>query len=96
MNFYPLNDCVIVVRDEKETKTASGILLIDNAEDTNIGKIIAVGLGKKIKNGSRLSPFVKIGDRVLFEKHAGQTIQIDRVNYLMMREDSILAIIENE
>jgi chaperonin GroES len=94
-NFRPLHDRVIVKRLESETKTASGILLPDAvAEKPEQGEILAVGNGKVLENGSVRALEVKVGDRVLFGKYAGQTFKDSGVELLVMREEDILAIVQ--
>jgi len=91
----PLQDRVIVKRIEAEEKTASGIIIPDTAkEKPQEGEIIAVGPGKVLDNGTKVELSVKPGDRVLFSKYAGTDVKIDGNEYLIMREDDILGIIE--
>jgi len=91
----PLQDRVIVKRIEAEEKTASGIIIPDTAkEKPQEGEIIAVGPGKVLDNGTKVELSVKPGDRVLFSKYAGTDVKIDGKEYLIMREDDILGIIE--
>jgi chaperonin GroES len=91
----PLQDRVIVKRIEAEEKTASGIIIPDTAkEKPQEGEVIAVGPGKVLDNGTKLELSVKPGDRVLFSKYAGTDVKIDGKEYLIMREDDILGIIE--
>jgi chaperonin GroES len=95
MKIRPLHDRVIVERLEEETKTASGIIIPDTAkEKPQQGKIIAVGKGKVTEDGKLLSMDVKVGDRVLFGKYSGTDIKIEGKEYLMMREDDILGVID--
>ncbi len=91
----PLHDRVLVQRVEAEEKTASGIIIPDSAkEKPQEGKVIAVGPGKVLDNGSKLELTVKAGDKVLFSKYAGTEISLDGEDYLIMREDDILGIIQ--
>lgn len=91
----PLQDRVIVKRFESEEKTASGLFLPDTAkEKPQEGEVIAVGEGKFLDNGSRLTPTVKAGDKILFGKYAGTEVKLDGEEYLIMREDDILGIIK--
>ncbi len=92
----PLNDRVIVKRlDSEEQKSAGGIIIPDTAkEKPQEGKIIAVGPGKRDDDGKRMKPDLKEGDRVLFGKYAGSEVKIDGVEYLIMREDDILGVLE--
>ena len=95
MKIKPLHDRVIVKRIEEEEKTKGGIIIPDTAkEKPSEGKIIAVGNGKILEDGSRQSLEVKEGDKVLFGKYAGTEIKIDGTEHLIMREDDIIAIVE--
>jgi chaperonin GroES len=95
MNLRPLHDRVIVKRLENETKTASGIVIPDNAaEKPDQGEVIAVGPGKRDDKGALLAPSVKVGDRVLFGKYSGQTVKVDGDELLVMKEDDLFAVVE--
>ncbi|MBA4392200.1 MAG: co-chaperone GroES [Desulfobacca sp.] len=95
MKIRPLHDRVIVQRIEEEEKTKGGIIIPDSAkEKPQEGKVIAVGAGKILDNGTKVSLDVKVGDKILFGKYAGTEIKIDGDEYLMMREDDILGVIE--
>ncbi|BCS55220.1 10 kDa chaperonin [Geobacter sp. SVR] len=95
MNLRPLQDRIIVKRVEEETKTAGGIFIPETAkEKPQRGEIVAVGNGKKTEDGKVLPLDVKVGDKVLFGKYAGTEVKVDGNDYLMMREDDILAVIE--
>ena len=95
MKVRPLQDRVLVQRIEEEEKTKGGIIIPDTAkEKPQEGKIIAVGKGKILDNGTQVKPDVKSGDRVLFSKYAGTEIKIEGEEYLIMREDDILGVIE--
>jgi len=95
MNIRPLHDRIIVERVEEETTTAGGIIIPDTAkEKPQKGKIVAVGKGKSTEDGKLLALDVKVGDVVLFGKYAGTDIKIEGKEYLMMREDDILGVIE--
>jgi len=95
MKVKPLNDRVLVKRTEEMQMTKGGIYIPDTAKEKPIeGRIIAVGPGKMSEQGQRMALQVKEGDRVLFSKYAGTEIKIEGEEYLMMREDDILAIIE--
>ncbi len=96
MKIRPLNDRVLVKRLEEEEKTKGGIIIPDTAKEKPIqGKVIAVGKGKLMENGEVRALDVKEGDRVLFGKYAGTEVKIDGEEYLIMREDDILGIIED-
>ena len=95
MNIRPLHDRIIVERLEEETKTAAGIIIPDTAkEKPQQGKVVAVGKGKVTEDGKVLALDVKAGDKVLFGKYAGTEIKIEGKEYLMMREDDILGVVE--
>ncbi len=95
MKIRPLHDRVIVERLEDERKTASGIVIPDTAaEKPDQGKILAVGPGKRDENGKAIALDVKVGDRVLFGKYAGQTVKVEGKEVLVMREEDIMGVIE--
>ena len=92
----PLEDRVVLKVMESEDKTAGGILLPDTAkEKPQRGKGTAVGEGKLSKDGKRIAPDVKKGDIVLFGKYAGSDIKVDGVDYKILRENEILAKVED-
>jgi chaperonin GroES len=96
MKIRPLHDRVIVKRVEEERTTASGIVIPDSAsaEKPDQGVIEAVGNGKILEDGNIKALDVKVGDKVLFGKYAGQSVKVDGEEFLVMREDDIMAIIE--
>ncbi len=95
MNIRPLHDRVVVRRMEEERKTASGIIIPDNAtEKPDRGEILAVGPGKVGDDNERIALQVKVGDKVLFGKYAGTAVKMDGQEVLIMREEDLLAIIE--
>jgi len=95
MNIRPLHDRLIVKRFEEEERTKGGIIIPDNAkEKPQQGEVIAVGNGKVLDDGKKAPLEVKKGDRVLFGKYSGTEIKIDGVEYLMMKEDDVLGIVE--
>ncbi|MGB9761371.1 MAG: co-chaperone GroES [Caldimicrobium sp.] len=95
MKIRPLYDRILVQRIEEEQRTESGIIIPDTAKEKPImGKVIAVGDGRLMDNGQIQPLKVKEGDKVLFSKYAGTEIKIKGEEYLIMREDDILAIIE--
>ena len=95
MKIRPLHDRVIVKRVENETKTASGIVIPDNAaEKPDQGEVLAVGPGKKNDDGKVTPVDLKIGDRVLFGKYAGTTVKVDGDELLVMREEDIMGVLE--
>jgi len=96
MNLRPLQDRIIVKRLEEETMTAGGIFIPETAkEKPQKGEVIAVGNGKKTEEGKILPVDVKKGDKVLFGKYAGTEIKTEGEEYLMMREEDILAVIND-
>jgi chaperonin GroES len=95
MKIRPLNDRVLVLREDEEKKSAGGIIIPDTAkEKPQRGKVVEVGSGKMDKDGKRIPLEVKKGDRILFGKYAGTEIKIDNVEHVFMREDDILSILE--
>lgn len=96
MNIRPLQDRIIVERVEEETTTAGGIIIPDTVskEKPQEGKVVAAGKGKVTPEGKVLPLDVKEGDLVLFGKYAGSEIKVDGVEYLIMREDDILGVVE--
>ena len=95
MNLRPLHDRILVERIESEEKTSGGIILPDSAkEKPQQGKVIAVGAGKKADDGKLLPMDVKVGDRILFGKYSGSEIKIEGIEYLIMREDDVLGVLE--
>lgn len=96
MGIRPLHDRIIVKRIDPERTTASGIVIPDSAgEKPDQGEVLAVGKGKPLDNGSVRPLEVKVGDRVLFGKYAGQSVKIDGREVLVVREEDILAVLEN-
>ncbi|MGQ9499977.1 MAG: co-chaperone GroES [Dissulfurimicrobium sp.] len=95
MKIRPLHDRILVKRLEEKEVTKGGIIIPDTAKEKPIeGKVIAVGKGKIMENGNVRALDVKVDDKVLFGKYAGTEIKIDGEEFLMMREDDILGIIE--
>ena len=96
MKVRPLHDRLIIQRLEEGEQTIGGIIVPDSAkEKPERGKVFAVGQGKVRDDGSRQQPDVKDGDTILFGKYSGQEIKIDGEEYLILREDEVLAIIDN-
>lgn len=94
MNIVPLNDKIVVQRLEADEKTAGGIILPDTAkEKPKQGKILSLGEGKLLDDGARAAFQVKVGDRVLFTSYAGNEVNVDGKEYLVMTEDDILAVV---
>ena len=95
VKLQPLGERVVVQRDESLDVTAGGIVLPEAAKEKPArGKILAVGDGKLLANGERGTFQVKKGDHVLFSSYAGETLTIDDQEYILMREDDILVVIE--
>ena len=96
MKLQPLNDRILVKRLESEEKTAGGLYIPDTAkEKPSKGEVIAVGPGKVDDNGNSVALTVKKGDMVLFNKYAGTEVKLDGVDHLVLREDDVLAIIND-
>ena len=96
MKVKPLQDRLVVKRLAEEEKTKGGIIIPDAAkEKPQEGRVIAVGPGKVTDNGQRVTPEVKVGDKILFGKYAGTEIKIEGDEHLILREDDVLAIIED-
>ncbi len=95
MKIRPLQDRILVRRVQEEEKTKGGIIIPDTAKEKPIeGEIVAVGNGKVLENGKVRALDVKAGDRILFGKYAGNEIQVDGVEHLILREDEILGVVE--
>jgi chaperonin GroES len=95
MNIRPLHDRVIVKRVEAERTTASGIVIPDSAgEKPDQGEVLAIGPGKRDDNGKQIALDVKVGDRVLFGKYAGQAVKVDGEEVLVMREEDIMGVLQ--
>lgn len=102
MILEPIGDNIVIelpVEDERENKTQSGILLPKKSESEarkDIAKVVAVGSGRILNDGSSLKPVVKPGDMVLYNKYAGTIISLDNKNYLLIKECDLLAILREE
>jgi chaperonin GroES len=95
MKIKPLADRIVVERLEAEERTAGGIVLPDTAkEKPKQGKVIAVGDGKVLDSGERAKMTVKKGDTILFTSYAGTEVKVDGKEYLVMKEDDVLAVLE--
>ena len=95
MNLKPLSDRVVIKVLEAEDKTASGIVLPDKAkEKPQEGEIMAVGTGKVLDNGTKVEMEVKVGDKVIFSRYAGTEVKVKGDEYLILRQDDILALIK--
>ena len=96
MKIRPLHDRILVERLEEENKTPGGIIIPDSAKEKPVeGKVVAAGNGKVTENGEVKPLDVKEGDRILFGKYAGTEVKIGGQEYLIMREDDVLGIIED-
>lgn len=90
----PLGDKVIIEKAEEVTQTKSGIILPDNAkEKPQTGKVVAVGSGKTLDNGTKVAMEVKVGDTVYYSKYAGTEVKMDNKEYIILSESEILAVI---
>jgi chaperonin GroES len=95
MKVRPLHDRLIIRTLEEQEKTKGGIIIPDTAKEKPVeGNVIAVGAGRIKKDGTKMPLEIKKGDRVLYAKYAGTEIKMDGEEYLMMKEDDILAVIE--
>lgn len=95
MKIRPLQDRILVKRVEAEAKTASGIIIPDNAKEKPMeGEVIAVGNGKVLDDGNLRKPDVQVGDKVLFSKYAGSEVKLDSVEHIILKEDDILGVVE--
>jgi chaperonin GroES len=95
LKIRPLHDRVIIQRLDAETKSAGGIVIPDSAAEKPIrGKVIAVGKGKILENGDVRPLDVKVGDHILFGKYSGTEVKVDGEEYLVMREEDVMAVIE--
>ena len=96
MKIRPLQDRIIVKRLEEETKTKGGIIIPDTAKEKPAeGKVVAVGNGKVADDGKRIALEIKTGDRILFGKYSGTEVKIEGEEFLIMREDDVLGVIES-
>lgn len=95
MDLRPLHDRVLVKRLEESEQRAGGIIIPDTAkEKPQQAEVIAVGNGKLLESGERVAVDVKPGDRILFGKYSGSDIRVDGLEYLILREDEILGVLE--
>ena len=97
MKIRPLHDRVIVKRLESETLSAGGIVIPDSAAEKPVqGKVVAVGKGKILEDGSVRALDVKVGDKILFGKYSGTEVKVDGDELLVMREEDVMAVIEGK
>lgn len=95
MKIRPLHDRILVKRLDEETKTSGGLFIPDTAKEKPVrGEVIAVGSGKRDKDGKVIALDVKTGDKVLFSKYGGTEVKIDGQEHLIMREDDLLAVLD--
>ena len=95
MNLKPLHDRIVVEAAAKEEVTSSGIILPDSAQEKPLkGTVLAVGPGKRLDSGSLAAPDVKKGDVVLYGKYAGQEVTVDGKEFIMLRVDDVLGVLE--
>jgi chaperonin GroES len=95
MKLRPLQDRILVQRVEEETTTKGGIIIPDTAKEKPAeGKVKAVGNGKVGEDGKRIAMEIKVGNRILFGKYSGTEVKIEGEEYLIMREDDVLGVIE--
>ena len=95
MKIRPLHDRLVVSRLDEDTKTAGGIVIPDNAKEKPIrGTVISVGPGKVLENGDNRALAVKVNDKVLFGKYSGTEIRLEGKDYLILKEDDVLAVLE--
>ncbi|MDQ0976727.1 chaperonin GroES [Bacillus niacini] len=90
----PLGDRIVIELVESEEKTASGIVLPDSAkEKPQEGRVVAVGTGRVLENGERVALEVSVGDRIIFSKYSGTEVKFEGNEYLILRENDILAVV---
>ena len=95
MNIRPLYDRIVVKRIEEGEKMQGGLYIPDSAkEKPQEGEVVAVGKGKRLEDGKVIALDVQVGDRILFGKYSGSDIKIDGQEYMIMREDEVLGILE--
>lgn len=95
MKIRPLQDRVLIKRLDQESTSPGGIVIPDTAAEKPImGEVVAAGAGKRLDNGEVRKLAVSVGDRVLFGKFSGTEVKLDNVDYLVMREDDIMGIVE--
>ena len=95
MNIRPLYDRIVVKRIEEQETTRSGIIIPDSAQEKpQEAEVMAVGHGKRLEDGKLVALDVKVGDRILFGKYSGNEIRVDNQDYLIMREEDVLGVLD--
>ncbi len=95
MKLRPLHDRIVIKRIEERTSSQNGIIIPDSAQEKpQEGEVVAAGPGKRIESGDLVALDVKAGDRILFGKYSGNEIHVDGVEYIIMREDDVLGILD--
>ena len=93
-NLRPLGDRIVIKAAERDTMTASGIVLPDSSkEKPQEGSVVAVGPGKLLENGDHVAPEVQVGDRVLYSKYSGTEFKLEDIEYLVLSERDVLAVV---
>jgi chaperonin GroES len=96
MNIRPLYDRIVVKRIEEKESTRNGIVIPDSAQEKpHEGEVLAAGRGKRLEDGQLVALDVKPGDRILFGKYSGSEVQLDGVEYIVMREDDVLGVLNS-
>jgi chaperonin GroES len=95
MNIRPLHDRIVVKRIDEQETTRNGIVIPDSAkEKPQEAEVIAIGKGKRLEDGTIVAPDVKVGDHVLFARYSGNEITLEGAEYIIMREDDILGVLD--
>ena len=95
MNSRPLYDRIVVKRIEEQETTRTGIVIPDSAKEMpQEGDVMAIGRGKRLDDGKMVALDVRVGDRILFAKYSGNDIKLDGIEYIIMREDDVLGVLD--
>lgn len=95
MNIRPLYDHIVVKRIEEQETTRHGLVIPDSAkEKAQEGEVMALGRGKRLEDGKVVAVDVQVGDRILFGKYSGNEIKLDGIEYIIMREDDVLGVLD--
>jgi len=95
-NLVPMNDRILVKRDDEEERSVGGIVIPDTAKEKPVrGTVVATGNGKRLKSGQIQALSLKVGDKIYFGKYSGTEIKLDGKEYLIMREEDVLALIKD-